>query len=355
MNKVISVVLGGQIGSEGKGKIAGYLALRDNYNFSINNFYPNAGHTWVGEDRQVKVHHLPIALVNNTTNLLIGPAAAISVSGLLEEMNKYEESYQVSHRLRIHPRAVIVEDKHKEMEKNSTDLNMISSTLTGGGAASAEKILRRTDVKLCRDVPELRQYLSDTEVILHKAISEGKGILIEAAQGFELDINYGYEYPFTTSRQTTTGQLIADCGVPFEAINKIYCVLRTYPIRVGNSKDGTSGGWGKEELSWEIIQKRAGLPENYFDDIEYTTTTHKKRRVFEFDFDRLEYMININQPTDLCVNHVDYLNAKDTGVTQYELLSTETKKFIKKVEDYSGIKVTLIGTGGKNNHIVDRS
>ncbi|SCM82322.1 Adenylosuccinate synthetase (fragment) [uncultured Sporomusa sp.] len=349
----VSVVLGGQLGSEGKGKIAGYLALKDGFDYSINNFYPNAGHTWVDDTSKVVVHQLPIALVNTNIKLVIGPAAAIFLTQLLSEIIKYEQIYKISQRLYIHPRAAVVLDKHIEQEKVA-NLARVASTLTGGAAAITEKLLRSTDVRLARDFEALKPYTQrPTEEIILDALQNGKKVLVEGAQGFELDINYGFEYPYCTSRQTHTTQVIADCGIPYNEVDRVYAVIRTYPIRVGNREEGTSGQWPSTELTWSKVEERGGWSRNELKINEKTTTTKRNRRVFDFDYERLKKMVQINQPTDICLNHVDYLDKSDHGVRDFNLLSAKAQTMIKKIEKEIDVKVSLIGTGPNNQDIID--
>ncbi|MBC9784987.1 adenylosuccinate synthetase [Heliobacterium chlorum] len=350
--KVVSAIIGGQIGSEGKGKIAGYIACKDNIKYAINNFFPNAGHTWKLGKNKVVVHQLPIALVNKNTQLLIGPAAAVDLDKLIEEINTYDSQFKVRERLKISPRAVVVQKYHREQEKKDSNLLNISSTQTGGAAAYIEKIMRKSSVKLCRDEPELTDFIAQngTDIILHNAIDSGESIVIEGAQGFELDINHGFDFPHCTSRQTNLAQMVADCGIPIDALKNIYCVIRPFPIRVG----GQSGPWSKQELRWEDIEQNAGMPIGHLKEKEYSTTTHKRRRVFAFDFERLKLMVKIYTPSDFCLNHVDYINHKDFGIKQFKLLSNESQQFIKKIENETDVPVTLIGTGPDNEHIIDR-
>lgn len=72
LNKNLTIVIDGQAGSCGKGKICGYLAKKDNFAISTNNWSSNAGHTYVGDaGDKVIVSHLPIALINSKTKLVI--------------------------------------------------------------------------------------------------------------------------------------------------------------------------------------------------------------------------------------------------------------------------------------------
>jgi adenylosuccinate synthase len=61
----------------------------------------------------------------------------------------------------------------------------------------------------------------------------------------------------------------------------------------------------------------------------------------------------------MSVNFVQYLNWSDNGIKggkeALQSLSSETRDFINKVEDVSGIPVVLIGTGALHNEIIDLS
>lgn len=347
MNRVVDIIFGGNAGSEGKGKFAGFIAKKNKYKHAITNYFPNAGHTWVSDDgEKVITRYLPSSLVNPETKLYLGPGSAIDIEVLFDEIERYEKKYSIIDRLYIHPRAVIVEGKHIDMEKKA-NLERISSTLKGGSGALSQKIMRIEDIKLARDIPSLKKYLLQTEQVLLEAVRKNEKILIEGAQGFELDINYGFEYPYTTSRQTTPPQLLADSGLPIAAVNDIYCVIRTYPIRVG----GNSGPLAGKEIDWEDIERDAKVPVT-LSKRERTTVTNKTRRVFENDIERLKYVINLTRPTFFCLNFIQYINYEDYEKTHFDELSDKSKLYIKKLEQELNVSFSYIGTGEKDKHII---
>jgi adenylosuccinate synthase len=269
---------------------------------------------------------------------------------LMDEISKFG----IADRLTIHPRAMIIQGKHKEEEGRR--LGHISSTQKGCGAAQADKIMRDADVVLARDIPELQPFLGQTERIVNQIIDKGGKVMVEGSQGFDLDINYGVDYPYTTSRQTHVGQVIADCGIPVQEVDNVVAVIRCHPIRVGNQFDsngkqvGWSGPMGGRELTRDEVTKMSGSPTPL---LERTTVTQKIRRIFEMDFERLAYMCMINRPTQLALNFVNYIDDRDYGVKDYNQLSQKTKDFITKCEEYTGVPVTLIGTGPRDNEIID--
>jgi adenylosuccinate synthase len=152
MNRGTTLVFGGQVGSEGKGAIVGYLARRQRWDAAICTFMTNAGHTWLGDNgEKVVVQQLPMAVVGQDVGaLLLAPGSAITLSQLEKEINELENDYNVTARLKIHPRAVIITDEHVEYEKYAT--KYLGSTSKGCGAALAVKAMRKQHVILARDI-----------------------------------------------------------------------------------------------------------------------------------------------------------------------------------------------------------
>lgn len=352
----VTVVFGGQLGSEGKGAIAGYLARRHPYQVAIHNFMPNAGHTWVPDDGdKVVVRQLPMALVNpDIPFLLIGPGAAIDVDVLLGEIQKYDSEYGVAARLGIDTRAVIVEAKHAEMGAEHSIAR--AGTGKGCGRANAAKSMRLPDVQLARDIPQLREFLTDTVDIVNDTVDRGHPVLVEAAQGFDLDINHGLSYPFCTSRGTTPMQVLADCGLAPSTVTRSIAVVRTYPIRVGNividdEQVGYSGSYPGEELTWRQVEKLSGAPAGSL--MERTTVTNRVRRVFKPDFIRLVRMGRVCRPTEIAVTFADYLDygARDWNYNDIEHFPA-IKEFAHLVEGHVLAPVTMIKTGERDGSMI---
>lgn len=359
MNHGLVVVIGGQAGSEGKGKFAGWYANNQDkhpHNFvaSVANFMPNAGHTWVSDDgEKVMVQQLPQACINPELNLYISAGSAIEVELLLDEIERYNID---TSKIKIHPRAVIIEQQHRDMEK--VRLNSISSTLKGCGYAAADKIVRSNSVKLAADSWELQELnlvvtQSEFEDAIYEDLKRGD-ILVEAPQGYDLDINHGLQYPYCTSRQTSATQAVADAGLPFVLIKEVIAVIRPYPIRVGNATDeqgnmvGYSGDYAdSQELTWEEIAKRSGTP--YEEINELTTVTKKIRRVFEIDKDRLGRMARYNGAV-LALNFANYIDYAVKGKSDIHDMTKQLLEFVIELEQIA--PVILIGTGAKDSEII---
>jgi adenylosuccinate synthase len=78
----------------------------------------------------------------------------------------------------------------------------------------------------------LRPFVVDSVQYIHSAISSGKNILVEGANGLMLDIDYG-TYPFVTSSSTSTGGVCTGLSIPPKLIAKVIGVVKAYTSRVG--------------------------------------------------------------------------------------------------------------------------
>lgn len=367
----VTVVLDSQAGSCGKGKFVGYLSQKDNIDAAINNFMSNAGHTYVDGAESVMTQHLPTSIVSKHTHtLMIGPGAAITPDILFNEIIKFRNIIG-DRQINIHPRAAVILPEHAEKEK---EILRSGSTFKGCGAAQADKLMRVPNIRLFGDwyrttdwaqdmsIEDTRYILDtiniiDTAGIVNNIIDCSQSVMIEGSQGCDLDINYGLNYPHTTSRQCHAGQLVADCGISPRLVDDIVMIMRPYPIRISNSTnigiEVSSGDYdGAEEITWDIVKERCGAPA----DIEFgemTTVTKKMRRVFEMNWNRLEYVSMLNRPTQIALNFAQYLDYGALYCQSWKQLPQKVKDFIKEVEKVAGVPVTLVGTGPSNEHIID--
>lgn len=361
----ITLVFDAGAGSSGKGKLSSYLAEKHNYSAAICNWMINAGHvTELDDGTRFTVQIIPSAFVDKTTQLIIGPGAAFDLETINREIKMLDDAgYEISKRLTINPRAMIIEQCDRDEEKR---IIKSGSTFKGCGAASARKIMRLKSVKMARDVADqiIGGQVRDHVHMVNTMLKNNQNILVEGAQGFDLDINYGLDYPHTTSRQCHPGQLLADCGIPITEKCYVIANLRPFPIRISNTSaaDGTqvyTGNYAEaKELAWSEVESRAGYEEGELSNhhSNYTTVTKKLRRVFEFSWERFEYMLKVCAPTHLSLNFCNHLDKSVTGVVDHkELLESEqVREFVNKIESY-GTKISFFGTGAKMSEMIDVS
>ena len=233
----------------------------------------------------------------------------------------------------------------------------------------------------------LKQYLEYIEVIkpyvgnitktLSRADKEGASILFEGAQGACLDVDHGL-YPFTTSSNTIAGQIEAGAGIGLNRSKRIVGIAKAYLTYVGRGPLPTEIKPPLEEKIREVGQ-------------EYGTTTGRARRIGWIDLVQLKHANNLNGFTELILTKVDVLTGLDkiklcvgyeVGGEKinyvpsdlemfskikpvYEALDgwaslpkkinsisecpSELQSFIKKIEDFTENRVSLISYGPDRN------
>ena len=75
--------------------------------------------------------------------------------------------------------------------------------------------------------------MTDTGLVLGKALDEGATVLLEGAQGTLLDIDHG-TYPFVTSSNPTAGGACVGSGIGPTRITKVIGIVKAYTTRVGS-------------------------------------------------------------------------------------------------------------------------
>jgi adenylosuccinate synthase len=347
--RLVDVLVGGQYGSEGKGNIASYLAK--DYDILIRVGGPNAGHKVYQSPNPYTFHQLPSGTLHSNAKLIIGPGAVINPRVILKEISDCQIDYE---RLSIDPQAMVI--SQKDIEGESDLENDISSTGSGAGLAMARKITNRgkPDVKLAKDVTDFTPFIRPAVEVLDKAFLEGKKIFLEGTQGTALSIHHG-KYPWVTSRDTTVAGCLAETGISPNRVRKVIMVCRTYPIRVQDpDTDGKTSGWMAQEINLKKIADRSGIPLKSLEDTEITSTTKRKRRIGEFEWDLLRSSASLNAPSDIALTFVDYLNEKNQKARRFDQLGEGTIRFIEEVERVALAPVSLISTRFHNRSIIDR-
>ena len=333
MKGKVTIVIGGQFGSEAKGKVISFLA--DEFDIAVRTGSPNAGHTVFKDGEIYRLQQIPATFVNKKCVLYIGAGALINPDILRKEV----ERTNTKERLFIDPQAGIIEEKHLLQEGEL--VQKIGSTGKGCGAALADRIWRK-DFKLAKDVLKDFQIVDVAEMI-NQEINDGKNVLVEGTQGFGLSLYHGI-YPFVTSRDTNAANFLAEAGISPLLASEIILVIRTYPIRVA----GNSGPL-PNEITWKELSDRIGK------EVEETTTVTKKiRRVAEFDIGIVKKAISVNRPTQIALQFLNYLYPLDENKKTWDSLSQEAKIYIESLERDLGVPITLIGTGQSNEAMIDR-
>jgi len=306
------VVVGGQWGDEGKGKVVDLLCPAFDHVVRFNGGN-NAGHTVRFADRHFALHLIPSGILQPECRCLIGPGVVVDPLALLDEVRLLEEqSVSVRPRLAVSPLAHIVLPGHRALDQAreaSGGKAKIGTTGRGIGP-TYEARARRSGLRLglARNPKRLRQavaaasaeledalarypdatapsaddvdrtveaalalapLLADASKALEGARAKGESILFEGAQGTLLDLDHG-TYPFVTSSGCLAGFAAPACGLPARAIDGVLGVFKAYATRVG------SGPFPTELMdgTGEHLRRRGN---------EFGTTTGRPRRTGWFD------------------------------------------------------------------------
>lgn len=330
----VTIISGGQFGSEGKGKVALFFAEMQNCSVAVRVGGPNSGHTIISENGLPMIfRHLPTAAILPNTLCVIPSGAYVDVDTLFKEISDIKLPLE---RLIIDKNAIVLTDKHKEIEKQWGLRQDIGSTATGTGAAVYSRIRRDGSAHLANSDERLFPFISDTRAVLRNRIKQGEKILVEGTQGFGLSLLHGNDYPFVTSRDTTAAGFVSEAGLsPFD-VDEVVLVIRSFPIRVpGNS------GPLPNEIDWSEVASisGSGLIE------ERTSVTNCVRRVACFDSRVVQEAIGVNQPTKLVLNHVDYIDSHCRDICA---LTPKAANFVKEVESKINCSIDLVGFDRKS-------
>jgi adenylosuccinate synthase len=349
----LSVLLDSGYGSSGKGKLGSFITEHaSNWQFCLNTFFPQAGH-WVRLDdgRQFFYQTLNSCAYNYNKfdKMYIGHGAAIELRAFWREIREN----QIPHKkIGISPIASILQDIDADYERGTRDLegNPIEykgiaiksgTTAHGCGACRARKILRKQNVLLARDVPELKEFLCDVPTEIMKRLDKGESGFMEVAQGFSLSIGLQEFYPSCTMRNATVAAGLDDMMLPPYYAGPVVLNVRSFPIRINSKKyvelrtarhltweevqsgsyeyvieDSHSGGGypDQKEITWEELTATSGYPTPL---MEMTSVTKLPRRVFTFSKIGLEQSIRHNytgHPMYISLNFANYIDHNVYGL-----------------------------------------
>ena len=220
----------------------------------------------------------------------------------------------------------------------------------------------------------VQPFLCDTFNFLDEAVSSGKKVLFEGAQGVLLDIDYG-SYPFVTSSNTSMGGIYTGAGIPGKNVEEVLGITKAYTTRVGEGPFPT-------ELFDEIgaeIQKKGH---------EFGATTGRQRRCGWLDLPLLKYTVKASNITSIALTKLDILSGMDNIKVCYayeyegkqidcaypgidlakakpilrdverfdddfktDEMSDSLKSYINQIEEFVGIPVGILAYGPERSEI----
>ncbi|MDK8511317.1 adenylosuccinate synthase [Corynebacterium bovis] len=418
------IVVGAQWGDEGKGKATDILGERVDYVVKPNGGN-NAGHTVVVGGEKYELKLLPAGVLSENATPVIGNGCVVNLEALFEEIDALEARGANASRLKVSANAQLVAPYHQVIDRVTERFlgkRAIGTTGRGIGPTYADKVsrigIRAQDVldesilrqkveaalnqknqmlvkmynRKAVDPEEVVQYflsyaerlepmLIDSELVLNRALDEGKSVLMEGGQATMLDVDHG-TYPFVTSSNPTTGGACVGSGIGPTRITSSLGIVKAYTTRVGAGPFPTElfDSWG------EFLQKTGG---------EVGVNTGRTRRCGWYDSVIARYASRVNGFTDLFVTKLDVLTgigeipicvAYDvdgvrhdempmtqtdvhhavpvyetmpawdediTGCRTFDELPQKAQDYLNRLEELSGCRISYVGVGpGRDQTVV---
>lgn len=415
---MISAIVGGNWGDEGKGKLTDVFAADADFVVRFQGG-ANAGHTIINEYGKYVLHILPSGVFQPGTVNLIGPGAAFNREAFQRELDQLREGGVPTPDIRISDRAQLVMPYHilfDKLEERRLGKHSFGSTQSGIAPFYADKAMKigfqlaelynknlaekvervchiknaqmtalYGDVELLepgkilaylRECGEyLKPYLCNMAQLMADAVKAGKNILLEGQLGALRDTTNGI-YPFTTSSSTLAGFGAVGACVPPHEIKRVITVVKAYSSCVGAGPFVTEM-FGEEG---DTLRKCGGS------DGEFGATTGRPRRMGWFDVVATRYGCMLQGTTDVALSLIDVLGYLDEipvcvgyeidgvvteefpagdrldyakpvyetlpgwkidikGITEYDKLPENAKKYVEYIEQKIGYPVTMISTG----------
>ena len=424
---MVRTIVGANWGDEGKGKITDVLAESSDVVVRFQGG-ANAGHTIINDYGKFALHLLPSGVFHQQIANIIGPGVALDIEKLLKEYDGVIERGVPKPTLYISDRAQVMLPYHVAFdcyEEERLGKASFGSTKSGIAPFYGDKYLK-IGIQVCQIYDEdiLRQRLSsavsqknitlqnlyhkepidlealiahvqalgerirpmviDTTAYLHRALKEGKTVLLEGQLGSLRDPDHGI-YPYTTSSSPLAGYGPVGAGVPVTAMKDIICVTKAYSSCVG-AGPFTTELFGDEA---EELRRRGG------DAGEYGATTGRPRRVGWFDAVATRYGCMVQGATEAVLTNLDVLGYLDEipvctgyevdgriirdfpatptllrckpvytvlpgwkqnvrGVTEWNALPENCRRYIEFIEKELEVPIRMVSTGPKRSEMLYR-
>ena len=334
----LTVLIGGQYGSEGKGAILRHIA--DQYGVHVRVGSYNAGHTFYWHGDKHVMQAIPCGWTNPNAKIIIGRGAIVPIDGLLAEIAHIEKYYpDFKKRLYIDVEAGVLEDRFHKFEggKDGWMNQKIGSTGEGCGAARVARMNRDADEfirwgEIAKDYGLEECVCINTPGLIADEQDKGVNGLIEGTQGSGLSLLHS-NWPYCTSIDTNAAGVISEVGIAPTRVTDVLMVCRSYPIRVA----GNSGPMFRE-TTWEKLGVEP----------EITTVTKKTRRVAEWDDALFANSCLLNAPTEIALTFADYIDKDVAGVSGniiFDELPKSVANWVVGKNTKLREKLRYIGTG----------
>ena len=425
---MIKAIVGANWGDEGKGKITDVEAAQSDIVIRFQGG-SNAGHTIINNYGKFALHQLPSGVFYSHITNIIGNGVALSVENFIKELTALEERGVPKPNIVISDRAQLVMPYHIQLdtfEEARLSSHSFGSTKSGIAPFYSDKFAKigfqiselyddedalkekidhvitlknvlyehlyhqpkLTVDEVYSQLMEYRKllepYVADTFSILHKAVQDGKNILLEGQLGALKDPDFGI-YPMVTSSSTLAGYGAIGAGLPPYEIKEIIAVVKAYSSAVG-AGEFVSEIFGDEA---DELRRRGG------DGGEFGATTGRPRRMGWLDLVASRYGCQVQGSTCVALTVLDVLGYLDEipvcvayelngkridsfpstvqlkhckpvmetlpgwkcdirGIRKYADLPENTRKYIEFAEKAIGVPIKIVSNGPAREDIIYR-
>lgn len=266
----------------------------------------------------------------------------------------------------------------RKLDANLQEKNILFTKVYGVDGFSKEDIISQFEPYIER----IKPYIADTSVIVNQSVDRGENVLFEGAQGTLLDLDHG-TYPFVTSSHPIAGGACIGAGIGPTRINKVFGVAKAYTTRVGEGPFPTE----LNDATGERIRKEG---------FEFGTTTGRPRRCGWFDAVIVRFSVRMSGLTGIALTKLDVMDKLDqikichgydyqgkvlkdfpaslqtlseckpiyevmegwkedtTQAKTYEELPENARKYIERIEELVGVKVSIVAIGPKRDQTIVR-
>ena len=337
----VTILVGGQWGDEGKGKVIDLLA--DRVDMVVRSQGGNnAGHTVVSDGREFRFRLIPSGILYPHVCCVIGHGMVVDPAAFLAEIDELSSQGVSVDNLVVSERAHMVMPYHPILDRLGEQQrgdDRLGTTARGIGPTYEDKVRRigfrigdlqkrRFMEKKLRFVLRLKnetltrlygvepldeetildeymgyaqrleRHIRDIYPIVQGALTRGEKVLLEGAQGVQLDIDLG-TYPYVTSSAPTAGGSCTGSGIPPSRVDRTVGVFKAYTTRVGYGPFPT-------ELTDELGERLRERGR------EYGTVTGRARRVGWFDAAVSRYSVNTNGIDSMVITKLDVMDELET-------------------------------------------